>query len=680
MDEAKKTRTWKARVVTRRTNELLNSMKCKLQEEEIVDKINNLKYALTELGTLHDDVIGILEERKDGDEKEKLIEAEEQWYDVFDKKVNLAVKEGRTYIDDLKDAAKSKVKLSVKVKKLEVPTFKSDPKSYHRWKETFLRYTSDFDDAVRYDYLHCYTEGDAHRYVSNRRTFADAMQKLDEKFGNINEIVGMLIDDIKAIPVVRKGDFKAFERLSLQVNDFHDRLVLMGKQNKVENSYILKEVESKLCTDDLLRWLESEGDQVDHRKVENLLKWLEKQTRLRRICERNASLSSLNHGYHRPCRTNGVTSNPVAASSPRCNICKSDHLLENCPFYLRLPVNKRWKQLKSLRVCFICLRSGHRRCECTSQLCEVCSRPHHTTLHKDDNVPRNPTAASSVCSNPAYHHRAPKRCFLPVVQMRLENGDAKATTKAVLDSGSELSIITPEYCEKLKLKGVPTKVMIVGAGGVTTTMSTKLVQVNVIDKFGVSTLLDCVVLRKACGEALPIDARIIKDCKTNCKIDVSKFVTQGGRIDLLVGMSSPMLHRQIDMMEINNGLAICYTRFGPCLVGSATCETFGNYARHVNSVMFSPEPEHSSTLEEDPTIDVTRTELTIDMDNLNENITQQNSDTDIKRRYRSVINQECMLSNSFTNQKGRAKGLKQRQIASGTSTVISIWNMARMVQ
>ena len=99
----------------------------------------------------------------------------------------------------------------------------------------------------------------------------DAMAKLVEKYGNVHQIIGQLIDKIKMLPVTRKGDFKEFEQLSLQVNDFHDRLVLMGRERDAENSYILKEIESKLNFEDFQRWLESQGDEVDERKVRHQL-------------------------------------------------------------------------------------------------------------------------------------------------------------------------------------------------------------------------------------------------------------------------------------------------------------------------------------------------------------------------------------------------------------------------
>ena len=113
------------------------------------------------------------------------------------------------------------------------------------------------------------TIGKAHDYVENRSTFHEAMLKLDEKYGNVYAIMGLLVDEIKALSVVKKGDFKSIEDLSFKVNRFHGRLIEMDRRGDDENSYVLKEIESKINPEDLHKWLESQGDNVDTRMVGN---------------------------------------------------------------------------------------------------------------------------------------------------------------------------------------------------------------------------------------------------------------------------------------------------------------------------------------------------------------------------------------------------------------------------
>ena len=158
MDELKKKRASKGKLVTRRTNELLNAVKCLLQEEEITDKINTLKYALGELGSIQDEISTLFDDQNQGEPAVLAqIEKENDWYNAYDNKVNLAIREARKYISDEKAAKDTKPAAQLKIKKLEVPQFTSQPKDFHKWKETFERYTKSFDESMKYDYLFSYT-------------------------------------------------------------------------------------------------------------------------------------------------------------------------------------------------------------------------------------------------------------------------------------------------------------------------------------------------------------------------------------------------------------------------------------------------------------------------------------------------------------------------------------------
>ena len=149
--------------------------------------------------------------------------------------------------------------------------------------------------------------------------------------------------------------------------------------------------------------------------------------------------------------------------------------------------------------------------------------------------------------------------------------------KAVLGSCSELNIITTRCCNKLKLRGTPTIISVTGAGGHVTLARSKIVEVMIVDTFGVKTSLECVVFDKACGRSLKIDGEIIEKCKLKYKLDEKDIVSEGGDIDILVGMPKPALHRQFSMEVIDGDMAIWSTRFGKCIVGTAPRPGMGNY-------------------------------------------------------------------------------------------------------
>ena len=218
-----------------------------------------MKIAIEDLGEVHDTLILEI-----GDEQTVLEEAE-KWYYGYVDRADVVLRHARK-------SMKSDVELvtpsSVKIKKLEVPKFNSSHKSYFKWKSTFERYTSGLDAAIKYDYLLSCTQGGSNEYVNNKSTYSEAISKLDNVFGNVHEIIRILLDEIRRIPPVKEFDFKAFENFSYQVNNFRDRLIKMKLTHEVENKYVLNELERKLCHNDLHKWLDSLKDDIDDRKVQ----------------------------------------------------------------------------------------------------------------------------------------------------------------------------------------------------------------------------------------------------------------------------------------------------------------------------------------------------------------------------------------------------------------------------
>ena len=126
----------------------------------------------------------------------------------------------------------------------------------------------------------------------------------------------------------------------------------------------------------------------------------------------------------------------------------------------------------------------------------------------------------------------------------------------------------------------------VGVGGVINRTKTKKVELLVKDNIGEQNIIECIVLNQACGRVLKMDTKIIENCGSKLLEDKGIF-TQGGEVDLLIGMSRPELHKQFSLERLPNGLAIMETRFGYCLVGPTRMEERINYKSktyHVNKV------------------------------------------------------------------------------------------------
>ena len=120
-----------------------------------------------------------------------------------------------------------------------------------------------------------------------------------------------------------------------------------------------------------------------------------------------------------------------------------------------------------------------------------------------------------------------------------------------LDCYSEINIISSRCAQQLGLIGESFDVMIEGAGGMSKFMKTRTVQVEVTDRFGENHALDCVVLSKACGRALQLDPQLVDEWGVK-QLKEKNIYTNGGEIDILIGMSDPKLHKQLSLKQLTN--------------------------------------------------------------------------------------------------------------------------------
>ena len=251
------------------------------------------------------------------------------------------------------------------------------------------------------------------------------------------------------------------------------------------------------------------------------------------------------------------------------------------PHFNAKPVDERWELTKSARICFNCLNSSdHKSGECMSAKCDICQKPHHRVLHRwdpsDDNSNAYSTSSTATIST---GNNLPKRAFLPIVQTKVSS-TAKKSIKAtaLLDSASEVSVIIRSASERLGLKSKIVKVLTEGVGGVITEHLSEKAVFTVEDNMGVKFEVEAVVMDKACGNARPIPKATLERIENKFGINTDLLFTEGGKIDILIGMGKPLMHRQLGMHgDDDDDLCVVETRFGPSLVGTSAEHPNGFY-------------------------------------------------------------------------------------------------------
>ncbi|XP_055605793.1 uncharacterized protein LOC129753966 [Uranotaenia lowii] len=138
---------------------------------------------------------------------------------------------------------------------------------------------------------------------------------------------------------------------------------------------------------------------------------------------------------------------------PTCLICKDpDHRLKECPEFKKLSVDHRWKKVRGLGVCHICLGChGRRPCKST-RTCEVeeCRKKHHTLLHSRAETSASPVTEMTAVTN--YHHGG-RSSFYRILPVTLFGHGEPVDVYAFLDDGSSATLVEEDVVRRLQIDG-----------------------------------------------------------------------------------------------------------------------------------------------------------------------------------------------------------------------------------
>ena len=168
-------------------------------------------------------------------------------------------------------------------------------------------------------------------------------------------------------------------------------------------------------------------------------------------------------------RCNYAASRETEARQEACLMCKKNHSLGECPAFVQKSLSERETFIRLQKLCFGCLKSGHRSKWCRARLtCAVCGKGHPSVLHRfqattADRDERSvhpasgetPQAAVNVVSTGSDGEGVAMKMPIVPVKVTYRNGPP-VETYAFLDSGSSSTFCSQSLLNKLEIIA-PTK-------------------------------------------------------------------------------------------------------------------------------------------------------------------------------------------------------------------------------
>ena len=286
--------------------------------------------------------------------------------------------------------------------RLKLDTFNGDVLKYLTFKRKFIRMIEneylDFD--IRFAFLEEACVGRAQQVIAGLSCLEDreqaynmAWSRLDKRFGNRTKLMSLVKQDLEG-PPIKEWDAKAL-------------IDLCDKMYKCETSFFGWRESHLLNNDDLLQKVfQRLPYKLKSQFVSIVDKGLGTFTQLRELVENAASEADTAYGQllsqgnvRRSNNNQGVINNVCkrtcvaqqhlarikpAVEPPLCVLCSENHEIWKCAVFESKSIKERLNLAQTFKLCFNCLRTGHRVCQCRWKVqCKKCGRRHNLLLQAD---------------------------------------------------------------------------------------------------------------------------------------------------------------------------------------------------------------------------------------------------------------------------------------------------------
>ncbi|XDV33330.1 hypothetical protein PO909_003765 [Leuciscus waleckii] len=288
----------------------------------------------------------------------------------------------------------------------------------------------------------------ADAFLNSPTPFTDTMVALHEKFGQPHQLALRKIASVLEAPDVKHGDAVAFQKFALQVQSLVGLLKTLGPEGDIElncGSHVAR----------LLSRLPSEQRGAQDRQTSRPVQ-----------SKRTVAILHGVGGAQNVTSQKGMTQLTKAVEVKRfCPFCDStEHYLSQCKPFAKLTTDQAKDWIRGNNRCWRCARTHHAaQCD-LKKPCNLCQGKHLRPLHnvnvrssQEDTVSAEKSCLTSSSPDRFYLDKpvVGTRVMLKVVPVHIHYEDRTLDTFALLDDGSERTILLPTAAKGLGIQGTP---------------------------------------------------------------------------------------------------------------------------------------------------------------------------------------------------------------------------------
>lgn len=329
----------------------------------------------------------------------------------------------------------------------------------------------------------------ADSYINSIRPYSDTMMSLAEQYGQPHQLALRRIADLMDEPTIRSHDASGFKGFALKVRALVGMLDQLGVSGSVElqcGSHVTRLL-TKLPHDlraEFKRYIYPLNVRIP--TLLHFADWLEYELNIQGSGFEFLGVDRKEHaGQKRDKRKDFKSTKPTAifhsadpaaitqsseqsgsfVTKPQdkpksfCPYCiNTQHYLNQCQNFSQLTKEQKTKWVKTNRRCWRC-GQAHQAAQCRLKTsCKVCKGKHLEALHELNERPISENTCIVNSANEVLYLDRPLGCsqvLLKIIKVILRNGNHALETFAILDDGSERTILLQAAVQKLKLHGKP---------------------------------------------------------------------------------------------------------------------------------------------------------------------------------------------------------------------------------
>ncbi|XP_036338942.1 uncharacterized protein LOC118748529 [Rhagoletis pomonella] len=257
------------------------------------------------------------------------------------------------------------------------------------------------------------------------------------------------------------------KRLYNTTNESINALKVLNEPVEHWDSILLLMLEKKLDAETRVLWYREKKSE-EEQSIQDFLNFLEKRLYELENTQKTTAVNTSRSGI-------GDKRNQARTLSTMlhtCVLCSKQHQLYQCKQFLDMEANARRNLVQRSNICFNCLQPDHRASNCKRSSCRKCGAKHNSLLHTTSAASDvqlsavNTNVEPSIVSANITQQSQRSITLLPTAIVVRNRCNELNPCRALLDSGSQGTLITESCIQRLQLKRGFDRTMLYGIGSV----------------------------------------------------------------------------------------------------------------------------------------------------------------------------------------------------------------------